>query len=95
MQAQGTAKNGLTATFAGNNTKGYMYSIAVDNDGVTPSSGFVSASNGKTYKDEGNSSAMRYYDFTLSITPTGSITISGDTETRPKTYTIRIWKRTT
>jgi hypothetical protein len=71
--------------FSGTTTYGYLYSIAVDNDGVTPSKGFISYSNARTYKDEGGSESFRYYDFTMAVTPTGKAT--GIRNTSDATFT--------
>ena len=97
-QGQSIQKHNHSASFSGNEQTG---EVELDNNvnGGSPIrncsgvfSGFGDSRIGLDSGDWGN----RWRGFKLTITPSGSVTVgdTGDAETRPANYTIRIWKRT-
>jgi hypothetical protein len=95
-QSQGTAKNGLSASFSG---KAGTVSVSGGNHrhqfGSSSTSGNVYTANllhgsGDVYTGYSGKLSM-----SGSFTPSGSVSLSStDTETRPVNYTIKVWKRT-
>ena len=97
-QNQGTAKNGLSASFSGSagtvSVKGGNHHHPITTRNQTGGNGYCfDVGSGPTY--------TRYTDYSGdlsmsgSFTPRGSVSLSSsDTETRPKNFTMKVWVRT-
>ena len=107
-QEQSTSVNGLTASFTGDTTNtssagNHKHNVRVRNDGFPNDwQDYTTDVKSQYWHTSYNETRQRYnlnpeteYSGTLSMTgsftPSGSI--SGDSETRPVNYTMRIWKR--
>lgn len=104
VQVQGTAKNGLSASFSGASgtvsVSGGNHTHRVD----LAYSNWGGASGDTSRLDASQTAAISYPDRsplkasgTLSMsgtfTPSGTVSLTGEAETRPVNYTMRIWKR--
>ena len=97
-QGQSIQSHNHLASFSGNKQQG---EVDLDNNinGGSPirscSGVFSGKGNSRIGLDSGDWT-NRWAGFKLSITPSGSVSVgyTGDAETRPANYTIRIWKRT-
>lgn len=109
MQEQSTSVNGLTASFTGDTTEtssngNHYHNVRVRNDGFPNDwQDYTSDYKSQYWHTSYNQSSQRYNlnpqtesggSHSHTITPSGSVSLSGDAETRPSNYTIKIWKRT-
>lgn len=108
-QGQSTSVNGLTASFTGDTTNtssdgNHKHNVRVRNDGF-PNDWQDYTTNYKSeyWHTSYNQSSQRYNlnpetehagNHSHMITPSGTVSLSGDAETRPSNYTVKIWKRT-
>lgn len=97
-QGQSIQKHNHPASFSGNTQTGEV-DLTNNVNGGSPigscSGVFSGKGNSRISLDSGEWS-NRWSGFKLIITPSGSVSVgdTGDAETRPENYTIRIWKRT-
>ena len=87
-QGDATAVNGLTSSFNGTSIHGTFGTV---NSGGSFTGPFTAGEFAHNY---GYGSGNGYYQVNFDYTPSGSVSLNGDTETRPKNYSIKIWKRT-
>jgi len=97
-QGQSIQSHKHSASFSGNKQTGDVYLNNNVNSGspIGSCSGVFSSIGSSSINLDSGSWSSRPSGFRLSITPSGSVSIgnTGDKETRPDNYTIRIWKRT-
>ena len=97
-QEQSIKSHGHSASFSGNTRNGEVYLNNNVNGGspISSCSGVFSSIGSSGINLDSGAWSSRPSGFRLSITPSGSVSIgdTGDKETRPDNYTIRIWKRT-
>lgn len=99
-QNQATAKNGLTfngtagtVSVSGGNHRHQIYCTNTNFD-IGAHRNYLGAMNmGGSYNANGSGYAEYSGDLSMSGSFTPSGTISGDTETRPNNYTVKVWKR--
>ena len=97
-QEQSIQKHTHSAIFSGYNQTGEVYLNNNINSGspISSCSGLFSSIGSSSINLDSGSWSSRPSGFRLSITPSGSVNINntGDIETKPINYTIRVWKRT-
>lgn len=108
-QEQSTSVNGLTASFTGNTTNtssagNHKHNVRVRNDGFPNDwEDYTTDYKSEYWHTSYNQSSQRYNlnpetehagNHSHTITPSGTVSLSGDAETRPSNYTVKIWKRT-
>lgn len=92
MQQQSTAANGLKATFTGiksQTSKNGLHRHYFNYDMVTHSGGSGALLNTGSVVQWTNEAGEHVHEFT----PAGTVSLAGNSETRPDNYTCRIWKR--